>query len=228
MALKVICAGFSRTGTLSLKLALEALGFGPCHHGVELYLHPERVPLWERAFDGDPDWDAIFDGYAACADIPSVWFWRQLSRRYPEARIILTFRDLESWLASVQTTTDAYASVRTDDSPFAPLFRRMMPAGTTPSTDQLAQAYRMHNRLIVDRIPKERLLVFQVRQGWAPLCSFLGVPIPEAPFPHANSKAEHHTLLTPDGSPPASLEAAQQNIREFLGRRAVKATATQG
>jgi hypothetical protein len=222
MALKVICAGMSRTGTVSLKLAIEALGFGPCQHGVDIYLNPERVPLWERAFEGKADWDAIFDGYAACADIPSALFWRQISRHYPEAKVILTIRDVESWLASIATMTDSGGLTHVDSSPLAPLFKRMMPQGGPPGPDQMAQSYRMHNRAIVDGIPRDRLLVYQVRQGWAPLCSFLGVPVPNAPFPHANSKAEHTTIAGPDGHLATSYEAGRQHLREYLERHAVK------
>jgi len=228
MALKVICAGLSRTGTISLKLAIEALGFGPCQHGVDILLHPERVPLWERAFEGKPDWDAIFDGYSACADIPSALFWRQLSRRYPEAKVILTIREVEAWLASVRSTVEGGGLARNETTPLAPLLRRMMPAGGAPDPDQMAQSYRMHNRAVVDGIPRERLLIYQVRQGWAPLCAFLGVPVPDAPFPHANSKAEHHLMTAPDGAVPASFEARQQNLREYLDRHAVKVERASG
>src|SRR5437870_2958107 len=104
MALKVIGAGLGRTGTLSLKLALEELGFGPCHHMAEVMLHLESVPLWIQAADGNPDWEAIYKGYAATVDYPGCFFWRELEKFYPDAKIILTVRDPEQWFESTQAT----------------------------------------------------------------------------------------------------------------------------
>src|ERR1700755_877814 len=101
MPLSVIGAGFGRTGTLSLKLALEQLGFGPCYHMVEVFKTPKAPGYWEAAADGRPvDWDQVFEGYRATVDWPSATFWRELAEAYPEAKVILTLRDPESWFAS--------------------------------------------------------------------------------------------------------------------------------
>src|SRR5262245_22761171 len=98
MALKVVGAGLGRTGTLSLKLALEQIGFGPCYHMVEVMMRPETAaPLWIKAADGNPDWEAIFNGYAASVDYPGCAFWQQLADFYPDAKVILTVRDPEQW-----------------------------------------------------------------------------------------------------------------------------------
>ena len=88
MPLKVVGAGFGRTGTMSLKLALEQLGLGPCHHMVEVITHPDTARYWIDAADGRPDWDATFRGYASAVDFPTCMFYRELADRYPDAIII--------------------------------------------------------------------------------------------------------------------------------------------
>src|SRR5262249_30221032 len=104
MALKVIGSGYGRTGTLSLKLALEQLGFGPCHHMLEVFPRPQTMPLWIDAARGKPDWEAIFDGFQSMVDHPGCKFWRELAAYYPDAKVIHTVRDPERWFASTQAT----------------------------------------------------------------------------------------------------------------------------
>src|SRR5215467_3284539 len=104
MSLKLIGAGFGRTATLSLKLALEQIGYGPCYHMVEVMMNPESVPFWIRAADGDPDWEAIFKNYLSTVDFPGCTFWRALSEFYPEAKVLLSVRDPEKWFESTQAT----------------------------------------------------------------------------------------------------------------------------
>src|SRR6478735_8486303 len=105
MALKVIGAGLGRTGTLSLKLALEHIGFGPCYHMSEMFGAMRRaMPLWLAAGHGRADWDAIFEGYRATTDYPGCTYWRELVAAYPEARVILTTRDPDGWFDSVSAT----------------------------------------------------------------------------------------------------------------------------
>jgi hypothetical protein len=94
MTLKVIGAGFGRTGTSSLKQALEDLGFGPCHHMTEVIAHPQQVPVWEAAMNGEPvEWEDVFHAYQSAVDWPSAAFYEPLMERYPDARVILTVRD---------------------------------------------------------------------------------------------------------------------------------------
>src|SRR5438874_1357902 len=102
MALKVIGSGLGRTGTMSLKLALEQLGFGPCHHMVEMFKRPQSAALWIAAAEGKPDWDAIFEGYASMTDYPGVRYWRELIALFPDARVVHTIRDPDAWFESTQ------------------------------------------------------------------------------------------------------------------------------
>lgn len=104
MVLKIIGAGFGRTGTASLKLALEQLGYDPCYHMKEVIQNPHFTEYWMRAADGSPDWEQIFDGYQATMDFPASSFWGELADYYPDAKVILTIRDAEDWFRSTQET----------------------------------------------------------------------------------------------------------------------------
>src|SRR6185437_3611255 len=104
MALEVIGSGLGRTGTKSLQTALNRLGFGPCHHMVEVFMHPESMGLWVEAAAGRPDWDAIFRDYRSAVDYPSAAYWRQLADYYPDAKVIHTVRDPDKWFESTQAT----------------------------------------------------------------------------------------------------------------------------
>jgi hypothetical protein len=198
MALQVIGAGYGRTGTLSLKLALEQLGFGPCHHMVEVFAHPETIPLWIAAADGRPDWEAIFDGYAAAVDWPTATFYRELAEAYPEAKVILTERNPESWFASTQATIFGRELPPDSEDPWTvmagkvvgELFDRRL-----HDKARVISVYQAHNARVREVIPPERLLVYQVADGWAPLCAFLGVPVPDAPMPKVNSTEEFRATI---------------------------------
>jgi hypothetical protein len=198
MALQVIGAGFGRTGTLSLKLALEQLGFGPCHHMAEVFAHPETIPMWIAAADGRPDWAAIFDGYASAVDWPTATFYRELAEAYPDAKVILTERDPESWFASTQATIFGLDLPPDSDDPWtimvgkviAELFGRQM-----HDKARVIGVYQAHNARVREAIPPERLLVYQVSEGWAPLCAFLDAPVPDSPMPKVNSTEEFRARL---------------------------------
>jgi hypothetical protein len=209
MTLEVIGVGMPRTGTLSLKTALEQLGFGPCHHMVELFAHPEQWPHWNRIGDGeDIEWEDIFGRYRAVTDAPGVYFWRDLVERYPDAKVILTERDPERWYDSMQSTI------------FSPKHREIMgatPVGALigklaqrswpgrnsnlshgpPPRELMVKMFNDHSDAVRAEIAPERLLVYQVAQGWGPLCDFLGVPIPETDFPRLNSSEEFHGIDVP-------------------------------
>ncbi|GAA5049314.1 hypothetical protein HNP84_004304 [Thermocatellispora tengchongensis] len=210
--MRVIGTGFGRTGTLSLKTALERLGFGPCHHMVEVFRHPEQIRAWLDAASGGPvDYDALLAGYASCVDGPASAHWRELAERYPEAKVVLTVRDPEQWLASMRRTlfmqrrrmdslpgraaialssllgTDLAAFVRMVDATLdARTFAR--PADREP--ERAIALFRAHTERVAAAIAPERLLVFDVREGWAPLCAFLEVPVPDEPFPRVNDTSE--------------------------------------
>ena len=191
MALKVVGAGIGRTGTMSLKIALEQLGFGPCHHMVELLKDmPRQLPLWQAAVAGEPDWDAVYEGYRSAVDWPTARFYRELHAAFPDAKFVLGHRSPESWAESFSHTI--YLSLA--DIEKAPEEQRewlrmvakiLEQTGIPPGLDAegLAGAVKA-------AIPPERLLVFEARDGWEPLCAFLGVPAPDGPYPRTNDRAE--------------------------------------
>lgn len=221
MALRVIGAGMGRTGTLSLKAALDLLGFGPCHHMNELFADPSTVRHWEDAWTGRPvDWDAAFAGYASAVDYPTWPCWEALAETYPDARVILTVRDPERWYDSTrQTTWQAYLDERErprGDRPL-PLTRRARQLarvlrGTArlwevefedrfADRDYAIARFEQHNRSVVEALPPERLLVFAVKDGWGPLCDFLGVEPPDVPFPRSNDRKSFYDHLDTVASP---------------------------
>lgn len=193
MALKVIGSGLGRTGTLSTKLALEQLGFGPCHHMAEVFMRPETVPLWIAAGQGRPDWDAIFADYRAMVDHPGCGYWRELSARYPDAKVLHTVRDPDRWFDSTQATI--FSPDRPpppEGTPIRVFFDQLHAwyGGDLHDRAFMTGFFRRHTEAVTAAIPPERLLVFDVAEGWAPLCDFLGVPVPDTPFPRENSKEQ--------------------------------------
>ncbi|MEZ5894483.1 MAG: sulfotransferase [Parvularculaceae bacterium] len=194
MELKVIGAGFGRTGTSSLKLALERLGFGPCYHMSEVLLYPGRVGLWSKAADGAADWGAIFDGYQATVDWPAATYWRELAAHYPAAKVILSTRDPEKWFESTQETIlspQMWGMMK--GTAFGDMGAKVINAlfdHMIHDRDTLIRVFKKHEAEVKASIAKDRLLVFEAQDGWAPLCAFLGVPVPDEPYPRVNSKEE--------------------------------------
>ena len=210
MSLEVIGVGFGRTGTLSLKLALERLGFAPCEHMTELFADQVRVDRWleaaRRKQTGEPiDWGPLFDGYRASVDWPGVSFWRELVAAFPEAKVVLTVRDPGRWYASAAETILRLNEPRAEDGsplPLAPevVARRQVLdpllaavlfdgtfRGRAADRDFATGVFVRHNAAVEAEVPAERLLVYEVGQGWGPLCRFLGVAEPEGePFPRVN------------------------------------------
>jgi len=204
MSLKAIGAGFGRTGTMSLKYALEQLGFGPCYHMIETREHPGHDALWLALARGElHDWHAILDGYAASVDWPAIMIWKELVAAYPEAKVILTLRDPNRWYESASKTIFARmrefakASARDGAASIDPPRRahmRMVNAivvdkafGGDLGHDHAIEVFNAHNAEVRRAIPPERLLVYEFGQGWEPLCAFLGVPVPETPYPKVNT-----------------------------------------
>jgi len=196
--MNVIGTGVGRTGTYSLKLALNQLGLGPCHH-MEEVLHnmPVQVPLWAAVLDGSPDWQEIYGGYESTVDWPTACFFRELLEAYPDARFVLTHRSPESWADSFGSTIYRLIAGRDEAPPemkawldmaSAVIARTGFPDGL--SREGLMQAFTAHNERVKRAIPADRLLVYQVKEGWEPLCAFLGVPVPDTPFPRSNDRAE--------------------------------------
>ena len=200
MGLRVVGAGAGRTGTGSLKLALERLLGAPCYHAYELTSqHLDHVPLWHEAVrGGEPDWEAIYGKYAATVDWPGAAFWRPLSQAYPDALVLLSTRDTDAWYRSANATIFEFTR-RTGEQEVASWepemqawWRMVMEMFETrftppPFDERLAkEAYERHNAEVRAEVPAERLLEWSPGDGWAPLCERLGVPVPDEPFPHIN------------------------------------------
>jgi len=211
MGLSVIGAGFGRTGTLSLKLALEELGLGPCHHMEEVMAHPEQIPVWHAAGRGEPvDWDALLRDYRSTVDWPSAQFWRELADRYPVAKVVLTVRDPERWYESFSKTILVLMQAR--DAAPNPTIRAILDMtvdviakrafdNQLQDPAKVKAAFERHIDEVKATIPAGRLLLYQVSEGWAPLCGFLGKPIPATPFPRTNSTPEFWELIQNAGNP---------------------------
>ena len=198
MPLRVIGAGVGRTGTNSLKLAINRLGLGPCHHMLEVRQNmPLHVPLWQAAADGRPDWRAIYKGYESAVDWPTAGFFRELHAANPSAKFILSTRSPESWVESFSETI--YKALAGKDQ--APpemqewiamaglvIERSGFPMGLNAA--ELRKAFIAHNEAVKAAIPAGQLLVYEVKDGWEPLCAFLGVPVHSDPFPRTNDRIE--------------------------------------
>ena len=200
--LKVIGAGFGRTGTFSLKTALDRLGLH-CYHAFELLNSPRDASLWLSAIDDEESrkrlLEQIFSSYEATVDFPSVYFYRELIEYYPDAKVILTLRDSDSWYDSFrETIMEANTSVLYKITRLVhgyaiyKLMKKMFIAmlGVNLSDRQhIIKAFEQHNADVLKYVPAERLLVYRVEQGWKPLCDFLNIPVPEdTPFPHFNER----------------------------------------
>ena len=200
--MKIIGAGFGRTGTASLKFALEQLGFGPCYHMIEVIRSPSRVKFWQTVANGEKvDWQEHFKDFQSTVDFPACNFYKELMKIYPDAKVLLSVRDPERWYDSTLETIYYTASVtkgwRRYVLPPLARFTDMVAAliwdglfdGKFEDRAHAIAVYNRHNEEVKRHVPPEKLLVFNVKDGWKPLCSFLGVPVPEGkPFPHLNDR----------------------------------------
>ncbi len=222
--LQVIGAGFGRTGTRSLKEALEELGYGPCYHMVEVFEHPEHAPLWEAAARGQSvDWDTLLAHYRSTVDWPGCTFYAALMEKYPDAKVLLSVREPEKWHESVMSTIYATSNMlqpslsnalrRLTIRIFAPqvltvlhMINTLIWQGTfhnkAADKDYAISVYNRHIEEVKSRVPAERLLVYSVKEGWGPLCAFLGVPVPQKPFPHLNDRLSFNQRRRPLGTRP--------------------------
>ncbi|GII79525.1 sulfotransferase family protein [Sphaerisporangium rufum] len=210
--MRIIGTGFGRTGTLSLKTALERLGFGPCHHMVDVFADPRQIRGWLAAATApEVDWDRLLLGYESCVDGPTSVHWRRLAEHYPKAKVILTTRDPDRWVASMRRTlfaqrrriesvpgraavllssllgTDLAAFVRMVDTT---LDARTFATAADREPERAIRLFHEHTARVVAAIPAGRLLVFDVADGWGPLCEFLEVPVPAEPFPRVNGASD--------------------------------------
>jgi Sulfotransferase domain len=207
MSLRIVGAGLGRTGTHSLKLALERLLEAPCYHMAEVFSHPEHIPTWRAAFDGERvDWDALMEGFAASVDWPAAAFWRQLGEANPDAIVLLSTRSsAEAWWTSASQTIFQF-SRSTSDNPDLAAFdgfpQTMFESTFTPEwTDQqeAMRAYEAHNAAVRAEVPADRLVDWKPGDGWDPICAALGVAVPAEPFPHVNTTDEFRKMTGLDG-----------------------------
>ena len=199
--LRLIGVGFGRTGTTSTKLALETLGIAPCHHMSVLVGNQALSQKWyDVAFKGKRNWDDVFAGFQATLDWPAVSYWRELAAHYPQAKLLLTVRDPESWYASMVKTVLPQMEKPLGREGSAMWLRRLTSIklirdGTFAARglydkEYTIRCFEKHNAEVQEAFGNDRLLVWQVRDGWEPLCNFLGVPIPDKPFPRSNSTSQ--------------------------------------
>jgi hypothetical protein len=230
--MEVIGVGLPRTGTLSQKAALEMLGLGPCYHMVNLLGDLSQVPQWRRALDGGTPWEGIFAGFQATVDWPGAYFYPELIEAYPDAKVVLSIRDPESWERSMRSTIwgvlyddipirHLSAARACIDSPWAAYIALMQEMwrrssliigqnGDRPGA--LAAGFERYQEQVVQAVPSERLLVWSVSEGWDPLCKFLGVDVPDAPFPHLNDSREFGERVM-DGAMVAIEQWRKQNVQ---------------
>jgi len=198
MTLRIVGAGLGRTGTTSLKAALERLLGGPCHHMMELFAHPEQIPAWHAAARGEmPDWKTLFASYRATVDWPSAAFWPEISAAFPNAVILLSVRDPESWWKSASSTI-FQAIPQAPSVAWRDMVLDLMRARFTDRLDDRDACLAAYERWYADaraRIPKDRLLEWRAKDGWAPICERLGVAVPDEPFPHANKTEDFQSMV---------------------------------
>jgi Sulfotransferase domain len=215
--MQVIGAGFGRTGTMSLKGALEQIGFGPSFHMIDVARQPELLPQWQAAVDGEPvDWTRVFDGWESTVDWPACTFWEEIWQVFPDAKVLLSVRDPEAWYASCRKSIHASAQAAVkgeleggsvEVSPEAmKLINGLIWNGTFEGRfDDKAFAidvFNRHNEDVKGKVPADKLLVYEISEGWEPLCDFLEVPVPETSMPHLNDATSFRAMV---GLPALSL-----------------------
>ena len=205
--LRIIGAGLPRTGTSSLHAALEILGFGPCHHMTELIKKPERSVQFLQALHGSKvDFYSLMKGYGSAVDTPTNEFYKEIHEAYPKAKIILTVRDsgekwFESWKTTIRIpfqdnlfylTVYPYRFLRLQIR----VCRKISDKWTAEFGQIGPQLHDKYNARVISETNRDDLLVFNVKEGWKPLCKFLGVNVPpDIPFPNVNDTKEFHRRL---------------------------------
>ncbi|HYI79471.1 MAG TPA: sulfotransferase [Thermoleophilaceae bacterium] len=208
--MKVIGAGFGRTGTMSLKGALEQLGFGPSFHMIDVARYPELLPQWQAAADGESaDWEKVFEGWESTVDWPACTYWEQIWETFPDAKVLLSVRDPESWYASCQKSIHASAQAAAKGEleggsvTVSPEAMKMINGviwngtfdGRFDDKEFALDVYNRHNEDVKSKVPADKLLVYEIKQGWEPLCEFLEVPVPETDMPHLNDATSFRAMV---------------------------------
>ena len=217
MSIKIIGAGFPRTGTTTLKQALETLGYSKTYHFKDLIADPDRLKDWEELeTKGHTNFAALFDGFVATVDFPGYPYYKILLEKYPDAKVILTKRKFEAWYESTRKTVWK-AGPQTVPAKLAMLlkmlfnqrlrqtfkcikFMRATYLGKQfdnkfASREHAEKVFYNHIAEVSEYVPKEQLLIYDVAEGWEPLCRFLSCPIPREPFPHLNKKEHFHAMV---------------------------------
>lgn len=205
MGLSVVGAGFGRTATLSVKFALEQLELGPCYHMKEVFENPHFRKYWGAAARGEAvNWDEVFEGYVSAVDWPVCTYYRELADHFPDAKVLLTVRDPRKWFASAHNTIFSaenrarMLSADADDDTRAMGNLIMVDTfdGQLENVEHAISVFEKHVETVKRTIPEERLLVYEASEGWEPLCAFLGVPVPDGPFPRVNTSQEFRERWT--------------------------------
>lgn len=222
--MKIVGAGFGRTGTVSLQQAFDHLGY-PCYHMQEVMKAYRRghIQQWEAALDGHAiDWDALFSGYEATVDFPACMFYRQLITAFPDAVVVLSVRDPQAWWRSYSKLIGLVKKASLFN--FVPMFREFSEMNTklvdkvfggAMDRDTCVARYIRHIEEVKATVPQERLLVYSVTEGWEPLCRFLGHPVPDIPFPHANAGIRELRASIVE-------QFWQQGVRKLFSRNGVR------
>ena len=215
MTLRVVGAGLARTGTTSLKLALEQLLGSPCYHMFEVFAHPEHIPAWYQAARGEfPAWDRFLSGYRAAVDLPASAFWQELAGASPDALIVLSVRDSAGqwWDSASQTVFNPSLPTPAPGTPMAgfldmitEVLHARLGMSDLADKDAMISAYERHNDTVRALAPAGRLLEWRPADGWGPVAAALGLPVPDRPFPKVNTRSQ---FRVPELGQPAHLAAA--------------------
>ena len=204
MALQVVGAGVGRTGTNSLKVALEQLLGGTCHHMIECFGRPDQIAGFTAACDGEPvDWSALLGGFTAMVDFPGSMFWREIAAANPDAPILLSTRGAEGWYTSATNTIFlSFDQAPPEMQPWMLAVRKGLHdrfSDDFQNKDAMIAAYERHNAEVRAEVPTDRLIDWKPSDGWDPICAALNVPVPDEPFPVTNTTTEFREMI---GAPP--------------------------
>lgn len=209
--MKIIGAGYGRTGTKSLQLALQQLGYGKCYHMEELFRNPQGVKQWKNAMlKRKVNWEELFAGYQSMVDFPGCIYYKELFDHYPDSKVVLSVRDPEAWYESARATiysfdprvslklkmllSSVYSSTARDLFKVILLNNKSIWGnhfdGKFEDKDYAIQKFKNHIEEVKNTIPKDRLLVHEAKDGWEPLCKFLDKPIPKEPYPRTNQQKD--------------------------------------
>ena len=200
MEIAVVGAGVGRTGTHSLKIALEQLLGGPCHHMVEMMADPTQIPTWIDAIDGRPvDWSAMLAPYRAIVDWPGGSFWPELSTAFPDALVLLSLRDPDSWYRSASNTIFlAFDNLPPEIAPWFDAVRKLLHERFSDQFEDptaMMDAFVRHNERVRAEVPADRLLEWTAGDGWEPICERLGLAVPAEAFPVTNTTSEFREMI---------------------------------